>query len=465
MSKVLQSKIDWIPDLRTTDTPRYLAIADAIAEDIAQGRLSPGDRIPPQRQLARQLNVDFTTVARAYVEAQARGLLSSTVGRGTFVTSTLAKTGTLQHPVLADFSMNLPPEPDEPELTSRMAASLGEIGGDIVNLLRYQSFGGTPTAKQAIFSWLSRRGLAPTQERLFITAGAHAALVSILSVLAKPGETILSESITYPGARSITAQLGIRLVGLEMDEQGITPAALAKACETMQPKALYLTPTLQNPTTLTMPATRRQIIADVARQFHLPIIEDDAYGFIPTQTPAPFAALLPDLTWHIAGISKCLGAGLRCAYVLTPDTRAAWPFVAAARASTVMASPLTVALTTRWLEDGTADAILGFIRKETAARQAMARTLLAGYDIRSDPLSFSLWLTLPASWTRSAFAGQMQSRGIGVVPSDAFAVTLPPPEAVRICLGGPAKRPEIRAALEYMAHALAESPALSSGYL
>lgn len=151
-------------------------------------------------------------------------------------------------------------------------------------------------------------------------------MVSIFGILAKPGEVILTEAVTYPGARSIAAQLGIRLMGLAMDEQGVDPDALRMACETVCPRALYVNPTLQNPTSLTMPAPRRLAIAEVARRFGVPIIEDDAYGFIAPQPPAAFAVLAPDLTWHIAGLSKCLGAGLRCAYVVTPDTHAAWPF-------------------------------------------------------------------------------------------------------------------------------------------
>ena len=250
-----------------------------------------------------------------------------------------------------------------------------------------------------------------------------------------------------------------------MDEQGIDPDVLATACEESRPAALYLNPTLQNPTTITVPDSRRQAIAAVARRFGLPIIEDDAYGFIPSRPPVPLAALAPDLTWHIAGLSKCLGAGLRCAYVVAPDARSAWPFITSSRALTVMASPLTVALTTRWIEDGTGDSILGFLRKEAAARQAIAREVLAAYEFRSDPSGFNLWLSLPAPWTRSAFGGQMQSKAIGIVPSDAFVVAGSPPEAVRVCLGGPSKRHEVRAVLEFMAHILAESPALASNYL
>ncbi len=77
--------LNWTPDLARSDKPRYLAIADLIAEDIRAGRLSVGDRLPPQRKLATRLDVDFTTVARGYVEAQKRGLVESRVGQGTFV--------------------------------------------------------------------------------------------------------------------------------------------------------------------------------------------------------------------------------------------------------------------------------------------------------------------------------------------------------------------------------------------
>lgn len=459
----------WTPNLAGSNKPRYLAIADAIAHDIETGNLSPGDRLPAQRGLAARINVDFTTVARGYVEAQKRGLIASTVGRGTFVAKRsepqVKRLRQMRRASPVDLSMNLPPEPDDPELLERMQAGLAEVGQDIAALLRYQGFGGSPDAKDAASSWLGRRALVPSQERLFISPGAHPALLAIFGVLAKAGDTMLAEAITYPGARSIAAQLGIRLVGLPMDEEGIDPDALTQACIELQPKALYLNPTLQNPTTLTIPPARRMAIAEVARQFKLPIIEDDAYGFLPVHGPAPFAALVPELTWHVAGLAKCFGAGLRTAYVVTPDAKSGWPFAAAMRASTVMASPLTVALATRWIEDGTGDSILRFIRAEAAARQKIAAEILPQGMFKSDPLSFNLWMQLPVPWTRSAFIGHMRAMGIGVVASDAFTVDGNPPEAVRICLGGPTKRPELRNALEFMAHALVESPALASSYL
>jgi DNA-binding transcriptional MocR family regulator len=458
---------EWAPNLSRLGKPRYLAIADAIAEDISNGKLAPSDRLPPQRKLARRLDIDFTTVARGYVEAQKRGLIESRVGQGTYVrASAKRRHGPMaRHPEIVDLSMNLPPEPDDPELLDRMQDGLEVVGHDLVYLLRYQGFGGVQADKDAALNWLSRRALVPQQDRLFITPGAHPALLGILGILAKSGETVLSEALTYPGVRSIAAQLGLKLVGLSMDDDGIDPDAFADACQRLKPKALYLNPTLLNPTTHTISTPRRSAIAAVAHRFGCPIVEDDPYGFLPTNGPPPFAALAPDLTWHVGGLAKCLGAGLRIAYVVVPDVRSGWLFASSVRTATVMASPVTIALATRWITDGTADALLAAVRKESIERQKLVTSILPKGTFRTGPAGFHLWMSLPESWTRSAFVGHTRATGIGVVASDAFATDGTPPEAVRICLGGPADRAAVRRALEFMAHALTESPTLASTFL
>ena len=464
---------NWKPDLSRSHGPRYLAIADLIAMDLDSGVLTAGDRLPPQRELARELNIDFTTVARGYVEARKRGLVDTHVGRGTFVIgldkakAPSAQSGMAGDPrrtQIVDFSMNMPPEPDDPALIARMQEGLSVVSANLVSLLRYQGFGGAAMDKEAAAIWLLRRGLSPSHERIFLTPGAHPALLAIFGILARPGETVLSERITYPGARSIAAQLRLNLVGIEMDEDGIVPEALEEVCKTAKPKALYLNPTLQNPLTLTIPEKRRQQICLIARKYGLPIVEDDAYGFVPAGGPPSLAALAPDLTWHIGGLSKSIGAGLRLAYVVAPDTKSAWPFASAMRAGSVMASPLSAALATRWIEEGTADDILDFVRAEAAARQSMVAQVLPDGSYRSDPLSFNIWLPLTNGWTRSTFGSHMRSAGIGVVPSDAFTVDGVAPEAVRVCLGGPTTRPQLKAALEFMGHALEGPPEMAGSF-
>jgi DNA-binding transcriptional MocR family regulator len=458
---------EWRPDLSKYGKPHYLAIVQAIMDDVAAGRLGPAERLPPQRQLAERLSLNFSTVARGYVEAQRRGLIESRVGQGTFVSLMRPAPSPPgpRRPALVDFTMNLPPEPEDPDLLGRMRQGFAAVSADLPGLLRFQGFGGSNADKAAALAWLGRRGLEAEASRLLICPGAHSALLAIMSTIAKPGEAICSEDLTYPGARSISAHLGLRLIGLPMDEEGIDAAAFAATCVKQAPKALYLNPTLLNPTTMTISARRREAIVEVAQRYNVIIIEDDAYGFVPPHTPPPFYAIAPQLTYHVAGLAKCLGAGLRIAYVLTPSARAALPLAANLRAATVMASPVTAALATTWIEDGTADLLLAFIRAESAARQRLAAEVLPQDLCRADPHGFHIWMHLPESWSRSAFASQARATGIGVVAADPFVAAGPVPEAVRICLGGLANRQEVAHALDVIAHALADHPTMASAFI
>ncbi|MEM7398023.1 MAG: PLP-dependent aminotransferase family protein [Pseudomonadota bacterium] len=447
----------WNPKLGQSGKPHYIGIAEAIEADIEASILKPGDRLPPQRQLAERLGVDFTTVSRGYAEAQSRGLVDAHVGRGTFVrhTNALADLEPDESRTLAkDLSMNMPPEPTDPALLARMQDALSYVGTNLVALLRYQNAAGSEKDITAASTWISQRGLIPKLERICVVPGAHAAMTGIVSLICRPGDTILCERVTYPGLRTIAAHAGVRLVGVEIDDDGITPEALTEAITDASPAALYLNPTLHNPTTLTIPNKRRLQIAEIITQSNIPLIEDDAYGFIPADSPAPLAASAPDLTWHIAGLAKCIGAGLRLAYVTAPSARRALEFAQIMRAQSVMPSPVSMALATHWIEDGTADQIRRFLRTETAARQAIAARILAGSTFKSHPHAFNIYLDLPDGITRADLMARMTGHEIGIVPSDPFTIDEQPGEHVRVCLGGPIDREQLTAALERMSHAL-----------
>ncbi len=456
----------WVPRLEPSPKPLYLHIADTLEADIASGRLVAQQQLPTQRALARQLDLNYATISRAYAEAQRRGLIVARVGQGSFVCG-LQSTGTKRaHSVarVVDMTMNLPPEPDAPGLLERMQAGLAQVSGDLRALLRYQEFGGSDEDKLAACSWLGLRQLQLDPGRVLVCPGAQSALLAVLSTLAGPGEVVLCEALTYPGLRAIAAQLGIRLIGLPQDGEGIEVDALIRAVAEYRPKALYCNPVLLNPTATVVSLARKAALVQIARAEQLPIIEDDAYGLLVTAAPAPFALLAPELTYYIAGFSKCVGAGLRVAYLLAPSPRHSARLATVLRATTVMASPLTVALTTLWVQDGTAQASLAAVRQESVWRQRLAARLLAGSDVQSHPEAFHLWLRLPEPWNRAAFAAQLRGQRVNVVVSDAFAVAAPAPEAVRICLGGSASRVEISAALELIADTLAQPAAQAVGF-
>ncbi|MBY0259458.1 PLP-dependent aminotransferase family protein [Methylobacterium sp.] len=457
----------WAPDLARWGKPHYQAIVESLAEDIRTGRLRAGTRLPTQRALAARIGLNFTTVSRGYVEAHRRGLVEGRVGQGTFVVEPVRapRTAAPTRAAPVDFTMNLPPEPDDPALLARMQASFADLSGDLPNLLRYQGFGGTEADKDAATRWLAARGVAAPRPCLLICPGAHSALSSILGQVARPGDAICAERITYPGIRALAAHLSLRLVDLPMDRHGVDPDAFAAACTRVAPKAIYLNPLLQNPTTATMPRARREAVIAVARRYAVAIIEDDAYAHLCPAPPPSFATLAPEITYYVAGLAKCLGAGLRLAFLVAPSARAALPLGNALRAATVMASPISTALATRWIMDGTAEAIGQFVRTESVARQRLVSETLPVARVTADPNGFHVWIDLPEGWTRSAFASQGRAAGLGVVASDPFCVAGTPPEAVRLCLGGPSTRLQIGQGLEQLGHALEGSPALASTYI
>lgn len=454
----------WTPGTLAGGKPAYLAIADAIAADIRLGRLGAQDQLPPQRFLAEAIGLNFSTISRAYAEARRRGLIEARVGQGTFVRAAACPRprSTGRDTATIDMSMNLPPEVDDPELLARMEAGVAQLAADLPALLRYQHFGGGVEERRAAVQWLARRGLAAHVEQTLVCAGTHSVLNALFFMLAPRGGTICCDTLTYTGARALAAVHGITLLGLDGDDDGVTPQALEHACRTSTPAALYCNPTIQNPTTITQSPARRHALVEVARRHRLPIIEDDVYGLLPEDPPPAYAQLAPELTYYVGGLSKTLGAGLRLAFLVAPDPRNAARVAAILRATTVMAAPLSTAIATEWIDNGTAAALVGFVRKESRARQQIAAAALAGIDYAASPDGFHLWLPLPDGWSRVGFAANLRDSGVGVVTSDAFLVGGTPTEAVRICLGGTADRAQIRHALDLVAAALSQAPAIYS---
>ncbi|MDO9248671.1 MAG: PLP-dependent aminotransferase family protein [Phenylobacterium sp.] len=451
---------DWRPSLARATGPVYLAIADAIAADLGSGRLAPGARLPPQRTLAQRLGIDFTTVSRAYAEARRRGLVEGRVGQGTYVRPP-EPPAPRAGPV--DLSMNLPPHFEDAALTARLWREAGELQATGLDLLlRYQEAGGALADREAGALWLKDRLPDLDPERVSVCPGAQSALLAVIGTLAAPGEVICAEALTYPGLKALAAQLRVTIVGLAMDAEGILPEAFEAACREHPVKALCCTPTLQNPTTATMSLARRQALAAIARAHAVPIVEDDAYGLLPQDSPPPLAALAPELTFHIAGLAKHVSPALRIAYLVAPDGRSGGKVRAAIRATAAMASPLTAAVATRWITGGAAHQVRDAIRAEARARQRLAARLLPAGSFAAHPDGFHLWLTLPAGWTRGEFALQLRASGLGVVVSDAFATAPSPPEAVRVGLGGPASRAQIERALTAIADTLDGAPLMTS---
>ncbi|MFD5589096.1 PLP-dependent aminotransferase family protein [Streptomyces sp. NPDC127063] len=448
-----------------TTGPVYRRIAEAIATAVTTGSLSAGDRLPTHRELARELGVAVPTVSRAYREAEEQGLVTSTVGRGTFVAGAsgiphLRDTpapGESSGPVRLDMAVNAPARGRHEEMLRRTLATFA-ASADLGALLGYEPDIGSREHRHGASRWLARSGVEAGPDQVAICHGSQHALLVAFGAALRAGETLLTESLTYPGAKSAAQLLGIGRSAVAMDDEGLIPEALEEACAaTPAARALYCMPTAHNPTTATLPLARREAIAGIARRHDLIIIEDDAFGLLSDHTHLPpLAALAPERTLFLTSLSKTLAPGLRCGFLAGPPELAG-RLGALIRATVFNPAPLATAVALSWLGDGTADRLLDWQRQEMRRRRTATVNLLAGTPaisaVRADALH--AWVELREPWTASEVLALAEGHGISLGPTLYFSATEEPsPRAVRMCLGNAPDVGTLTGALRTLADAL-----------
>jgi DNA-binding transcriptional MocR family regulator len=403
----------WVPDIAGSPRARYLAIVDALASDIAEGKLEQGRKLPTHRDLAYRLGVTVGTVTRAYQEAERRGLVSGEVGRGTYVRPPgfTMRGMSIPEPDMAgggpiNLSLNFPPSS---EAAPMIAAALQSLAGSnsLPRLLEYQPHCGIARHRAAGASFMSRPDFIVDPERVVVTAGGQHAMSVVLGALASPGDWVLTETLTYPGMKALATTMRLNLKGVAIDHEGLIPEAFEQACRQHEPKAVYCTPTLQNPTTATMSDTRRRRIAQIAQHYNVAIVEDDIYGFLVPEGPPPLMA----------------------------------------EVSTMM------------IESGAARDLACRHRAEGVVRQRLVRQKLAGFDYTATDTAFHGWLNLPAPWHGTDFTNEAKARGVLLKPADVFATTQPVPDAIRICTCAARSVADLDRALDVVVDLLRNGPA------
>ncbi|GAB2866074.1 PLP-dependent aminotransferase family protein [Streptomyces deserti] len=443
----------------------YRRIADRIAADITAGRLRPGQRLPPQRAFARRHGIAASTAGRAYGELVRRGLVVGEVGRGTFVRATppgpvgraLAEpvpgggAGEATFPV--NLELNYPSVPGQSEILASALAPL--LRTDVLTeALRPAPATGTAPAREATAALLATPGWRPDPGRLLFTGNARQAVAAALASLVRPGGRVGVEPLTYPLVKEIAARLGLRLVPLAVDEDGLRPESVAAAHRTAPLSALYVQPTLHNPTSVTTTTERLRQLADIATDLSIPVVEDRIWSFLahPETCPpeGPFAAHAPTLTHLVDGLSKRVAPGLTVGFLVVPPHRVD-AVAAAVRSGGWSAGRFALEAAVRWIEDGTVGRLVAAKRADAARRQRILAEELAGFTVRSDPHAYFAWWELPAPWRADTFTAAAAAQGIAVTPGSAFAVDPSrTPDAVRLGLAS-APEPDLRRALRTLA--------------
>jgi DNA-binding transcriptional MocR family regulator len=427
----------WSPRLAQSSEPLYLRIADQLEQDIEAGVLLPGSRLPTQRELARKLGVTVVTVTRAYAEAAQRGLVESTVGRGSFVRMRAIPARLAA--VEIDLSTNVIHGGDL-TMSAALAARIG-----VALTTQYGVGGGSERHRAAGLSWVLNRRTDARLANVVVTAGAQQALFVSLAALCEPGDVVLTEELTYHWARATSELLRVRLEGVAIDRHGMLPDALAKAARQRRAKVVYVTPTLHNPTGIVMPEKRRRDLAAVAEQLGLTVIEDDVYGFLAPTAPLALTAAIPDRGIFLTGLGKSVAPALRVGYLLAPPALHA-RIEAALNGNTLFTSPIGAEIAASAIEDGSASRVAEAKRHALLQRARIARRVLNATG-SSDERSPHLWIPLPRRWTSETFAAAARARGVRVATSAQFAMTKEIPNAIRVSIGAPPSAGELESAL------------------
>jgi DNA-binding transcriptional MocR family regulator len=454
--------MNWLPAIADRPGPKYLRIADALAEDIYSGRLAAGDRLPTHRELAWRLSVTVGTVSRSYAEAERRGLIVGEVGRGSFVRPGARSSQTIDMPGVAapkaiELGVNRPPAHLN---RAEFSAALLRLSKDdrLPELMNYQAHTGAWDHRDAGASWISQRGLSYTASNVLVTSGAEHAIASAIMGLTDPGDTILVENLTWSGVRALGSLHRLQLKPVAMDEQGLNPDALEAACRTSGARVLYCMPTIHNPTTTFMPSDRRRAIADIARRWGVTIVEDDVYGFLPEDAPPALSAYAPECCIYITAASKCIAPGLRVGFAAVPNDRIG-RFSAASRALNWMAPPAMADIVSGWIRDGTADQLALRIRSDVRRRQVVAARVLEGLTFRTHPAAFHLWLDLPEPWRGGDVVRTAAQRGLSMTATEMFVPGRgEPPHALRVTISATEDEAELETGLATLRDILESRP-------
>ena len=423
---------------------RYKRLVDAFATDIRAGDLPPGWRLPTHRQLAVKEGIALVTASRVYAELESMGLVSGETGRGTFVRETaLPLHNGIDQPEategMVDLNFNSPSLPSQTELLRSALRKLAS-SGDLEALLHYQPHAGRKHERSIVARHLESRGLSVDAEQVLIVSGAQHGLAATVMTLLNPGDVVATDALIYPGFKVLADVHRLELLSIPLSsdtlalEHGPDLDALEQLCQSRRVRAVYAMPTLHNPLGWVMSLAQRQRLVAIARQYNLLIIEDAAYAFLAEDPPPPLAALAPDISVYVSGLSKNIATGLRVGFIAAPLKWVA-KIERTIRATTWNTPALMTALACGWITDGTVMRLESEKRQDAMLRQAMAREILHGLDYVSHPASYFIWLPLPEEVRADQIVMELLRSNISVSTAEPFATSEHVPHAIRLALG------------------------------
>jgi len=425
--------------------PRYRQLARAVAHGIDRGALLVGWRLPSERVVAAALGISRGTAVAAYDLLVGDGLVERRRGSGTFVAGAPTaepppgREGTALVHQLVDASSTSGGPVDLSLSVLADSTALGSFtltSSDLAGVDPETGYSpwGLAGLRDAIAAQVTRWGLPTVAGQVVVTTGAQQAITVAAACWVRPGDTVVVDDPTYPGAIAAFTQAGARLVGVPVDEHGIMPGPLAEALEAA-PALVYLQPVVHSPTGVTTSEARRRRIAAIVAAARVPLVEDRALADLAWgRAPPPIAAFEQEATSLVLGsIGKRFWGGLRVGFL-----RAAEPL--ALRAARVKA---TQDLGSSAVSQVLAEQLLRTTGEDH--RRALTNELRHRYEVLAGELArslptwswpeptggLSIWVRLPGT-DAATFARAARREGVVVAAPGPLTVSSGHRDRVRI---------------------------------
>ena len=435
--------LSWTPSRAALgDGPVYLALAAALEGDVRSGAVASGTRLPPQRELADFLDLDFTTVTRAYNVCREKGLIHGVVGKGTFVRPDVTDVtdGVVDCGVVQAF-----PEVGADEIVASARAVLSRTSS--AALFLYRNREGSALSRAAGVAWLRRGGVDVDPSQMAVFPGAQGALSAALLSLFRVGDAVAADEFTYANFISLAKLAHLKLVPIPSDEGGMIPSALDDAAAKGRVRGVFLMPHCANPTARTLSERRKNALAKVVEERELLLIEDDASLAPPKRGERTFFARLPRRTVYISGTTRYISGGLRATFMAYPAEHAN-AILGALHHLAIKAGALDAEILAEVVLSGRGERILRAKAKKARAANALFDKMFPSAPSADCASPFRM-LPLPGtSGMGLEIERRCREKGVAVLHSDRFGIRAGNPKSfLRVSLSSAPSLPSLRRAL------------------
>lgn len=430
--------MSWKPIIDRNHRSLYRTLAQQLEEDITKGILIPGTKLPPQRELADFLDVNLSTISKAFRLCELKGLLSATVGSGTYVAYGAVTNLRLLSANTCEKVIDMGATMPEPSGNSFLMEMLKDMIADdrTKGLFSYPEPSTEEWQKDVAVELMSQCGHTVGREEILFSNGGQNALSAVIAALLKRGDKIAVDDHTYPGIKSAAAMFGIQLVPVPSTQIGMDVNALATICKTEKIKAIYIIPACHNPTTATMPQKQREQVAQIAEKYNCLMIEDGTYQLMQSGVTS-ISDYIKERSVYITSLSKVIAPGLRIAYLSAPK-----PFKEAVSNAlyslNVSVVPMMAELSARIIASGQFETIMEEHKRNTIVRNNILNRWLPHNICCGGDTDIFRWLSLPDKYSGTDFEILALSKGIQVYAAEKFVIgNTPPARAVRLSICTP----------------------------